>query len=125
MKDLPVHATIPASDLDRARRFYSEKLGLEPASEVPRGLFYECGEGTRFLLYPTKFAGTARHTLLGIGTKDIKETVSALQDKDVVFEEYDFPGLKTVDGVGTVEGWKGAWFKDSEGNLIAIAEETT
>jgi catechol 2,3-dioxygenase-like lactoylglutathione lyase family enzyme len=122
MKDLPVHATIPASDLDRARRFYSEKLGLEPVSEVPGGLLYECGEGTRFLLYPTRFAGTARHTLLGIRTNDIQGAVSALQDKDVAFEEYDLPGLKTVNGIARTGEVLAAWFKDSEGNILGIVQ---
>jgi catechol 2,3-dioxygenase-like lactoylglutathione lyase family enzyme len=115
--------TVPAADIDRARAWYEEKLGLKPSQERPDGLMYDCGEGSQFLLYPTSFAGTAQNTLVAWRVGDIQAEMSDLRGRGVVFEEYDFPGLKTVDGVADVEGLKGSWFKDSEGNTLALAQE--
>ncbi len=117
-----VDAAIPASDLDRARAFYSEKLGLTPIEEAPEGLIYECGEGSRFLLFPSTGKASGDHTQMGWEVSDLEAEVADLRSRGVVFEEYDFPGLKTVEGIATVGGIKGAWFKDTEGNLLSLAE---
>jgi catechol 2,3-dioxygenase-like lactoylglutathione lyase family enzyme len=116
-----VFATIPATDMARAKRWYEEKLGLKPVSEVPAGAVYRLGGGTGFLLYPTQFAGKAPNTLMGIESSDVAGEVAALNKKGVVFEEYDMPGLNTVNSIATFGDLKGAWFRDSEGNILSIA----
>lgn len=118
-----VSATIPAQDLGRARAFYEEKLGLKPSQERPDGLEYECGAG-RFLLFESSGQASGSHTQLGWDVDDLRAVVDQLRKNGVVFEEYDMPGFKTVDGIAETEGWRGAWFKDSEGNLLAIGETT-
>jgi catechol 2,3-dioxygenase-like lactoylglutathione lyase family enzyme len=119
-----IRATIPAADLGRARQWYEEKLGLTPRAEVPAGLLYDLGGGTGFLLYPTSAAGKAPNTLASFTSTDVKGDVAMLRRRGVVFEDYDFPGLKTIDGVADMDGLKSAWFKDSEGNILAIGEES-
>lgn len=116
-----IYPTIPASDLQRARRFYAEKLGYTPVSETPDSLFYQSGE-TMFMIYQTAYAGTAQHTLAALDVDDLNTLMADLRSKGVVFEEYDFPGLKTVNGVAQMGTERVAWFKDSEGNIIAIGQ---
>ncbi|MEW5986451.1 MAG: VOC family protein [Chloroflexota bacterium] len=118
---LPVQPTIPAGDLQRAREFYAEKLGLTPAHETPGGLMYQCGQGW-FLLYPSTGAGTAQHTLMGWVVDDIEAEVAELMGRGVVFQEYDLPNIKTVNGIATVGPNRAAWFKDSEGNTLGLAQ---
>jgi catechol 2,3-dioxygenase-like lactoylglutathione lyase family enzyme len=114
-----VNATIPARDLERAKIFYADKLGLKPDEERPEGLRYRCGDG-EFLLFESSGEPSGVHTQLGWHVDDVEATVAELRANGVVFEEYDLPGLKTVDGIAEIAGGKGAWFKDSEGNLLAI-----
>jgi catechol 2,3-dioxygenase-like lactoylglutathione lyase family enzyme len=117
-------ATIPAKDLDGTRKFYESVLGLEIVMETPAGITYRSGDS--FLsLYPTQFAGTAQHTLGGFLVKDVAAAVADLRAKGVTFEEYDMPGLKTVDGIADLEGEKGAWFKDPEGNILSVFQTST
>jgi predicted enzyme related to lactoylglutathione lyase len=116
------NATLPAQDLDRAKAYYEEKLGLKPAEERMDGLFYELAAGTGFLLFPTKGEPSGSHTQFGFDVDDIDTAVKELQANGVVFEEYDMPGFKTENGIALIDGQKGAWFKDSEGNLLAIGE---
>lgn len=119
-----VYATIPARDLERARSFYDQKLGLRPTEERPEGLRYECGNGG-FLLFTSSGEPSGTHTQLGWDVDDIEAAVKTLRDQGVVFEEYDLPDFKTVNGIAEIEGERGAWFKDSEGNLLAIGERMT
>ena len=116
-----VFATIPATDMARAKRWYADKLGLKPTRETPAGLMYTLAAGTGFLLYQTQFAGKAPNTLMGFETKDVAGDVAALKKKGVKFEDYDMPGLKTVDSIATFGKLKGAWFRDSEGNILGIS----
>jgi catechol 2,3-dioxygenase-like lactoylglutathione lyase family enzyme len=124
-----VATRLPAQDLERARRFYAEKLGLEPIEEREGGLRYECG-GVVFALFSSAGAPSGAHTQMGWEVDDIDATVAELRARGVVFEEYDFPGLKTVDGIAEIEGnypskgtgERGVWFHDSEGNLLGIGE---
>ena len=118
-----VYPTIPASDLSRAQRWYEEKLGLKPRTVEPMGAIYNAGSGTGFLLYPTPNAGQAPNTLMTFFSSDVRADVIALRARGVVFEEYDFPGLKTVDGVAKLGDRDGAWFRDSEGNILAIGTQ--
>jgi catechol 2,3-dioxygenase-like lactoylglutathione lyase family enzyme len=116
--------TLPAQDIERAKRFYEEKLGLTPIFEDPGAVHYRTGS-TYFDIYPTQAAGAAEHTLAGWMVDDIERVVDELRGRGVVFEEYDFPGLKTVDGIATLDTERSAWFKDSEGNILAIGQLTT
>lgn len=124
LSDRKFYPTIPASDLDRAVKWYDEKLGLRPRVAELMGYTYELGSGTGFLLYPTANAGQAPNTLATFSSSDVKADVAALRARGVVFEEYDFPGLKTEGGVAQMgEGRWAAWFKDSEGNILAIGND--
>jgi catechol 2,3-dioxygenase-like lactoylglutathione lyase family enzyme len=115
------HATIPVQDLDRARQFYSEKLGLQPDSETSGGLVYRCKDSW-FLLFPSRGASTAQFTQGGWTTEDIESEVAELKARGVVFDEYDFPNLKTVNGIAAIGADRAAWFKDSEGNLLGLIQ---
>jgi catechol 2,3-dioxygenase-like lactoylglutathione lyase family enzyme len=116
----PIRPTLPASDIERAKAWYKDMLGLSPSEESPAGVEYECGGGTGFGLYPSQFAGTAQNTAAEFDVEDIEEAVADLRERGVTFEEYDFPGLQTQDGIAQLGAFRGAWFKDSEGNIIAI-----
>jgi predicted enzyme related to lactoylglutathione lyase len=98
-----VASRLPAQDLDRARAFYAEKLGLEPAEEREGGLRYVCAAG-EFALFESAGAASGDHTQMGWEVEDIEATVRELQSRGVVFEEYDVPGLRTVDGIADIEG---------------------
>lgn len=118
-----VFATIPAQDLERAKSFYADKLDLKPVEEAPEGLRYRCGTGG-FLLFESSGAASGTHTQMGWDVDDLESTVEELRGRGVVFEEYDLPGFKTVNGIAEIAGERGAWFKDSEGNLLALGERT-
>jgi catechol 2,3-dioxygenase-like lactoylglutathione lyase family enzyme len=116
----PVHPTLPVVDLDRARRFYEEKLGLKVIRTDPSpGAVLQAGEGTVLYIYQ-RAATKADHTAASFTVKDVEETVKGLRAKGVVFEDVDVPGFKTLDGIATMGELKGAWFKDTEGNILAV-----
>ena len=123
LKDMELMAVLPAKDIDRAKEFYRDKLGLEPVQTIENdNLIYRCGKGTGFLLYRTDNAGSARNTQMAWGVQDVEKEVEELRARGVVFEDYDMPGLKTENGIATMEGMgKGAWFLDSEGNILNIS----
>jgi catechol 2,3-dioxygenase-like lactoylglutathione lyase family enzyme len=124
-----VATRLPAQDLGRARAFYAEKLGLEPAEEREGGLRYVC-VGGEFALFESAGSAAGDHTQMGWEVEDIEATVRELRARGVVFEEYDLPGLRTVDGIAEIEGnypskgsgERGAWFRDSEGNMLGIGQ---
>ena len=125
-----VATRLPAQDLERARAFYAEKLGLVPVEERPGGLRYRCGNGY-FALFASSGAPSGEHTQMGWEVDDLEATVAELRRRGVVFEEYDLPGLRTVDGIAEVAGnypsrggvgERAAWFRDSEGNLLGIGQ---
>jgi catechol 2,3-dioxygenase-like lactoylglutathione lyase family enzyme len=121
LRDFPVHTTVPAGDLARARRFYEETLGFTPDRVTPAGVVYRSG-GSWFLLFPSSGAGTNKATACGFEVKNIAATVAELKGRGVRFEEYDMPDFKTVDGVVKTPGGDAAWFKDTEGNVIGLVE---
>src|SRR5688500_7331459 len=121
LADSIIIPVLPASDMERAKKFYAEKLGLVPAMEIEGGIAYKVRDSW-FLLYPTRFAGTAEHTIASWLVDDLAETVAELRSRGVVFEEYDEPDLKTVNGIADTGDYRGAWFKDSEGNIIALGQ---
>ena len=126
-----VATRLPAQDLQRARRFYQEKLGLKPVEERPGGLLYHCGSGY-FALFQSTGKPSGAHTQMAWSVADLASTVAELRARGVAFEEYDSPGLTTVDGIATIAGnypskgtgEKAVWFKDSEGNLLGIGQPT-
>ena len=121
------HAMIAVSDLSRANEFYGGKLGLRAADSPPGGATrYETLGETWFMIYESSFAGTAKSTCMRFEVGDIDVAVTELRDRGIVFEEYDLPGLKTVDGIAQHEsGARGAWFKDPDGNVLQIGQYGT
>jgi catechol 2,3-dioxygenase-like lactoylglutathione lyase family enzyme len=117
-----VHPTLSVTDLERAKKFYGGTLGLKSDGNVAPGhVEYEVGEGTYLMIYERSEPPKAENTAASFTVDDIDSTVKWLKDRGVVFEEYDFPGLKTVDGIAQIGDLKGAWFKDPDGNILAIS----
>ena len=123
LSDLEAAAVLPAKDLRRARGFYKDKLGMEPAEEREGELRYRTPGGSAVLMYETENAGTAKNTALLWVTPDVQAEVDRLRQAGVVFEEYDLPGLKTENGIARNGGERAAWFKDSEGNILCVAQD--
>jgi predicted enzyme related to lactoylglutathione lyase len=125
LKDAPVAAILPAIDIQRAKKFYSEKLGLRSADmPVPAdGAAFKCGDGTMIYLYERPGGTKADHTAAGWLVRDIEKAVDELRERGIVFERYDMPGLKTDErGIAEAREAKSAWFKDTEGNILAITQ---
>jgi catechol 2,3-dioxygenase-like lactoylglutathione lyase family enzyme len=121
--DRKAAAMLPAGDIERAKAWYADMLGLQPKSEDPAGIQYVVGGGTEFWLYPSQFAGTSQATAMGFLAPDLSSEMDELRSRGVKFEEYDIPGVKTVEGVAELSpGERAAWFKDSEGNILALFE---
>ncbi|WP_174775413.1 VOC family protein [Cryobacterium frigoriphilum] len=118
-----IYSVLPAKDLQRARQFYSDAFGMEPDQDMPEGLIYRTAGGAMILIYETPFAGTNQATAIGLVTDTFDTDMADLRAKGVKFEEYDLPGLKTENGVVEMEGAKGAWFKDTEGNIVSLSED--
>ncbi|HEX5894636.1 MAG TPA: VOC family protein [Solirubrobacterales bacterium] len=129
LKSAKTATRLPAQDLERARAFYSEKLGLDPLEEREGGLLYRLGD-SEFGLFQSAGAPSGAHTQMAFEVEDIEATVAELRERGVAFEEYDVPGLTTVDGIAEIEGnypskgkgERGAWFRDSEGNTLGIGQ---
>ena len=117
-----VSAALPAKDFARARRFYTEVLGLPVAMESGENVAFACGGGTMVFVFRSDFAGTNQATAAGWDVDDIDAVMAGLRERGVTFEEYDLPGLKTVDGVATFGDNRVAYFKDTEGNILSIAQ---
>ena len=115
-------AALPVDDLRRARTFYQEKLGLTPSREVEGALFYGGSGNSGFLLFPTSGRPSGQHTQMAWFVDDIAASVAELKRRGVQFEDYDAPGLRTVDGIADLGYEKSAWFHDSEGNLLALGQ---
>jgi catechol 2,3-dioxygenase-like lactoylglutathione lyase family enzyme len=129
LRNAAVATRLPAQDLGRARRFYADKLGLEPLEEREGGLRFQCGE-SYFSLFESTGRPSGEHTQMGWAVDDIEAAVAWLRRRGVIFEEVDAPGLKTVNGIAEIEGnypskgvgERAAWFRDSEGNLIGMGQ---
>ena len=115
-------ATIAVRNLEEARVFYEEKLGLEVARELPEGISYRTG-GTTLLVYASRCAGTSQATCVTWAIEDVEQVARELSAKGVTFEHYDLPGT-TVEGDVHLEGdRKAVWFKDSDGNILSAVNE--
>lgn len=118
---LEIHAALPVQDLDRAKKFYAEKLGFTPISETPAGVDYQC-KNSWISLYPSQGGSTGEFTQAGWRTDNIEGKVAELKSRGVIFEEYDLPKFKTVNSIVTIGPIRAAYFKDSEGNLLGLAQ---
>ena len=116
-------AYIPVSNLARARKFYEGPVGLEPKEEYAGGVIYECG-GSVVFMYPTSNAGTSKASQAFWSVDDVEAEVAELKARGVTFEEYDMPGITMKNSIATGGGAKTAWFKDTEGNILAISQRT-
>lgn len=122
LQDYPMYSYIPAGDVARARAFYEKKLGLRPKQEINGGVVYEFAQGTACFLYLTPNAGTSQASQAFWSVDDVDRVMGELRAKGVVFEDYDMPGEKSAAGAITAGGAKAAWFKDSEGNILALIQ---
>ena len=122
---------LPAQDLARARRFYRDRLGLEAVEERDGGLRYLCG-GTEFHLFQSSGAASGQSTQIGFEVTDIDRVVADLRSRGVTFQAFDFAGFEVEDDIVVVPnnypskgtGERGAFFRDSEGNLLAVGQAT-
>ena len=122
LQKYPLYAYIPAKDVARARRFYEDKLGFALRREIAGGAEYEFGGGTRCFVYPTPNAGTSQASQAFWQVDDVDAEMAELKSRGVVFEDYDMPGERSPGGAIIANGAKAAWFKDTEGNILAIIE---
>lgn len=118
----PISARAAAVDLDRARRWYEERLGLVPEREDPGGVWYRFAGETWLYLYATPAAGTARNTIAGWEVNDIESVMAGLRRRGVVFEDYDLGEVRMIDGLADFGMARAAWFQDSEGNIYELTE---
>ena len=126
-----VATRIPVQDMDRARAFYADKLGLVPVEERPGGLLYRCASG-EFALFESAGASPGTFTQMAFTVDDIVATVTELRSHGVVFEQVNVSGLTTVDDIAEVAGndpsrglaERAAWFRDSEGNMLGVGQPT-
>ena len=116
-----VSAVLSSTDLAASQAFYEQKVGLTLSPEtIANHLLFECGDGTTILVYGRPAPNTAEHTQVRFWSPDVEGDVRELKARGVVFEEYDYPALKTVDGVATSAIGKSAWFKDPDGNTLQL-----
>ena len=115
---------IAVTDLDRARQFYEHTLGLKAKDEWGEGVTLESGD-TAINLYKSQFAGTNKATALNFDVDDIEKEVGELKEKGIFFETYDLPGLKKQGDFYVGEGgFKTNWFKDPDGNILSLIQES-
>jgi predicted enzyme related to lactoylglutathione lyase len=117
-----MYAYIPANDVARARAFYEQKIGLAPKEETAGGVVYEFGEHTACFLYPTPNAGTSKASQAFWQVDDIEREVAELEQRGVTFEIYDMPEARIDGPIVTAGGARAAWFKDTEGNIMAVIQ---
>lgn len=123
LSDARFQTALPCNNLQRAKAFYADRLGLTPASEDPAGAWYEGRDGTRFILFPSSGSASGSHSQMGFMVTDLDAEVAGLKQRGVQFEEYDFPGFDKATGIADLGGTRSAWFKDSEGNLLGLVEQ--
>ena len=125
LKILESIATLPAQDIKRARKFYEDKLGLKAEKVAPDGgVTFRTGN-TGFLVFPSSGKPSGDHTQISLEVEDIAAAVSELKRNGVSPEEYDLPGFKTEGGILEIGDQRSAWFKDTEGNLLALGQPIT
>ena len=116
-----ISPTIPVVDIERARKFYEDKLGLQPLAASRSAVIYDCGEGTTLFLYKGR-PSNAEHVIAAFEVENIRERVKQLETVGITFEEHNMPGIDKLVDVATVGPDEAAWFKDSEGNILALLQ---
>ena len=122
LSNAPIVPYIPAADIGRARKFYEGIIGMKVKEEYAGGVIYECGKGSWAFMYTSPGAGTSKASTAFWAVNDVEAEVAELKARGVVFEEYDMPGIKMVNSIATAGGAKTAWFKDTEGNILAVSQ---
>lgn len=121
MSSYEVGPVVAVSDLDRARDFYEQKLGLSPGGDDPEGVRYEAGDGTGLFVYPSpEHAGKSTATLVGWVVDDIEKVVDELTSRGVTIEQYEGELQTNEKGIFEADGFKVAWFRDPDGNTHAL-----
>ena len=117
-----ISAVLCSTDLVRSQEFYEQKVGLKLSPEtIKNHLLFDCGAGTTLLVYGRPTPNLADHTQVRFWSEDVAADVGELSERGITFEEYDFPAFKSVDSIVTSPGiGKSAWFKDPDGNTIAL-----
>ena len=123
LQKFPMYSYIPVKDVARARKFYEQTLGWKPKEEAEGGVTYEFADHTACFLYPTPNAGTSKASQAFWQVDDVEREVAELKARGVKLEEYDLPGMKTEHGIATGDGARAAWFKDTEGNILAVVQD--
>ena len=123
LQKAPMYSYIPAKDIGRARKFYEQTLGFKPSREIAGGVVYDFGDHTSGFMYPTPNAGTSQASQAFWQVDDLEREMAELRSKGVTFEEYDMPNMKTRNGIFSGGGSKAAWFKDTEGNIMALIQD--
>jgi catechol 2,3-dioxygenase-like lactoylglutathione lyase family enzyme len=129
LSDGRVAARLPVRDLEKARAFYSEKLGLEPAEERPGGLLYRCGD-SEFALFESAGTASGTHTQMGWTVEDLEATVADLRRRGLELEQVEMPGITVTDGIAQIPGnypskgrsERAVWFRDLDGNVLGLGE---
>jgi catechol 2,3-dioxygenase-like lactoylglutathione lyase family enzyme len=122
LSDCRVSAALPVSDLALARSFYVDTLGLTPVVEGEDVLAFRCADGTDFGVFVSQDRPSGTHTQVTFFCQSIDAEVADLRARGVQLEEFDMPGATVKDGVYDMNGQRGAWLRDPEGNLLAVAE---
>ena len=127
LSDSRVDAAAAVSDLESAKRFYEQQLGLVPGDQDEQGVRYPCAQGTGIFIYLSPGnAGKSPATLAGWSVDDLDQTMEELASRGVAFEQYDQPGLETDErGVFDAGSFRAAWIKDPDGNTLALTEDST
>ena len=122
LRDAQVSAYVPVSDLARGREFYEGVLQQQPREQSPDGVLYECANQSTFFMYPSGGAGTSKASCLFWSVDDIEKEVADLKDRGVIFERYNVPRMSVDSEISIGGGNKAAWFKDPDGNILALIQ---
>ena len=125
LRNAQVCAYAPVSNVARGREFYEGVLQQQPRQENDDGVLYECANQSTFYMYLSDGAGTSRASCLFWSVEDIEKEVAELKGRGVTFERYDVPGTSMDGDIATGGGAKAAWFKDPDGNILALIQELT
>lgn len=118
-----VFATLPASDITRARTFYEDTLGFQATNATDVGVSYKAGDGNEFLVFPSSGKPSGNHTQLTFRVDDLDREMRELKERGVRFEAVDMEGYDPDTSIVQMGTFRGAWFRDPEGNLLAVGEE--
>jgi predicted enzyme related to lactoylglutathione lyase len=123
--DSPIVAVVAVTDLARGKEFYGGTLGLAEADVAePGGMLYSCAGGTQLLVYESGYAGTNKATAAAWQVDDIDQEITSLKEKGIRFEHYDLPGVERTGETHALGGFRAAWFKDPDGNILNVVSRS-